>query len=43
VATEPAFRLVVLSDERRLGEVVRALEWAEIRALERTGFRSADR
>jgi hypothetical protein len=33
VATEPAFRLVVLSDKRRLGEVVRALEWAEIRAL----------
>ena len=37
VATEPAFRLVVLIDERRLGEVVSALEWAEIRALGRDG------
>jgi transposase len=33
VATGPAFRLVGFIDERRLGEVVSALEWAEIRAL----------
>jgi transposase len=37
VATEPAFRLVGLIDERRPGEVVSALEWAEIRALARDG------
>jgi hypothetical protein len=37
VATEPAFRLVGLIDERRPGEVVSALEWAEIRALASDG------
>jgi transposase len=38
VATEPAFRLVGLIDERRPGEVVSALEWAEIRALASDGI-----
>lgn len=34
---EPALRLVGVVDERRPGEVVSALEWAEIRALTRDG------
>jgi transposase len=38
VATELAFRLVGLIDERRPGEVVSALEWAEIRALASDGI-----
>lgn len=37
MATELAFRLVGLIDERRPGEVVSALEWAEIRALAKDG------
>ena len=37
MATEPALRLVVLIDERRPGEVLSALEWAEIRALAKDG------
>ena len=38
MATEPAFRLVGLIDERRPEEVVSALEWAEIRALAKDGL-----
>jgi len=37
VATEPAFSLVGLTDERRPREVVSALEWAEIRGLASDG------
>jgi transposase len=37
LATGAGFRLVVFSDERRPGEVVSALEWAEIRALASDG------
>jgi hypothetical protein len=37
VATEPAFILVGLTDERRPREVVSALEWAEIGALASDG------
>jgi hypothetical protein len=37
VVTGVGLRLVVLSDERRPGEVVSALEWAEIRALASDG------
>jgi transposase len=37
VATELAFTLVGLIDERRPGEVVSALEWAEVMALARDG------
>ena len=38
VATGLAFRLVGLIDERRPGEVVSALEWAELRALAKDGM-----